>query len=373
MQKKYTSLGLMSGTSGDGVDASIIYSNGIDKFEVIKDKYFEYDSNIYKSIHSLKEQIFNIKDLEKLSRKLLDVEREITLFHAKIIKELKFNNDDILVGFHGQTIYHNSKEKISRQLGNGKLLNQLTKKKIIFDFRSNDILNGGEGAPLTPIFHQLIATQKNISLPVCFLNIGGISNITIVKKPIGSLELFSKDIGPGNCLIDLWVRKNSKEKFDKNGKLASIGKRNEIILEQARELYSYRINKEKLSFDTSDFDISFVRGLSLQDGAATLTEFTGSIIGEELSSSLLKFNNKVKNILICGGGRKNKILLKKIKKNLSLDINLKLIDDYKVDGDFVESQAFAFLAIRSLLKLPISFPNTTGCLKPCSGGELIKN
>ena len=226
---------------------------------------------------------------------------------------------------------------------------------------------------MTPIFHQLIATQKNISLPVCFLNIGGISNITIVKKPIGSLELFSKDIGPGNCLIDLWVRKNSKEKFDKNGKLASIGKRNEIILEQARELYSYRINKEKLSFDTSDFDISFVRGLSLQDGAATLTEFTGSIIGEELSSSLLKFNNKVKNILICGGGRKNKILLKKIKKNLSLDINLKLIDDYKVDGDFVESQAFAFLAIRSLLKLPISFPNTTGCLKPCSGGELIKN
>ena len=373
MQKKYTSIGLMSGTSGDGVDASIIYSNGIDQFEAIKDKYFEYDSNIYASIHSLKEKIFTVNCLQKLSKELLDLERRITLFHAKIIKELEFNYEDILVGFHGQTIYHNSKEKISKQLGDGKLLNQLTKKKIIFNFRKNDILNGGEGAPLTPIFHQLIASQNNISLPICFLNIGGISNITVIKKPIGSLELFSKDIGPGNCLIDSWVRKNSNKKFDNNGKLASCGKKNQIIFEQAQELYSNRINKEKLSFDTNDFDISFARGLSLEDGAATLTDFTASIIGEELSSSLLKFDNNVKDILVCGGGRKNNILLSKIKKNLPLGLNLKLIDDYKINGDFIESQAFAFLAIRSVLKLPVSFPNTTGCAKPCLGGELIEN
>ena len=373
MQKKYTSIGLMSGTSGDGVDASIIYSNGIDQFEAIKDKYFEYDSNIYASIHSLKEKIFTINCLQKLSKELLDLERRITLFHAKIIKELEFNYEDILVGFHGQTIYHNSKEKISKQLGDGKLLNQLTKKKIIFNFRKNDILNGGEGAPLTPIFHQLIATQNNISLPVCFLNIGGISNITIVKKMIGLSGLFSKDLGPGNCLIDAWVRKNSKKKFDLNGNLASSGEKNQIIFEQAQELYSNRINKEKLSFDTSDFDISFARGLSLEDGAATLTDFTASIIGEEISSSILNFDTKIKDILICGGGRKNKLLIKKIKANISLNLNLKLIDDYNINGDFVESQAFAFLAIRSILKLPISFPNTTGCVKPCIGGEIIKN
>ena len=116
MQKKYTSLGLMSGTSGDSVDASFIYSNGIDQFEVIKDKYYEYDSKTYEEIHNIKEKIFNINDLEKYSKELNDLERNITIFHAKIIKDLRFDDDDILVGFHGQTIYHNSKEKISKQL-----------------------------------------------------------------------------------------------------------------------------------------------------------------------------------------------------------------------------------------------------------------
>ena len=373
MQKNYTSLGLMSGTSGDGVDASIIYSNGTNKFEVIKEKYFEYDKEIYKDFHRIKEKILNINDLKKFSNELVNLERKITLYHAKIIKEFKVDKDkDFLVGFHGQTIYHNSKEKISKQLGDGKLLHQLTKKKIIHDFRKNDILNGGEGAPLAPIFHQLIMTLKKIKLPVCILNIGGISNITIVKEPMGSLELFSKDIGPGNCLIDMWVRKNSDEKFDQDGHLSLSGKRNEIIFEQAQELYSNRINKKKLSYDTNDFDISFARGLSLEDGTTTITDFTASIIGEELSSSL-NLNNKIQNILICGGGRKNKNLLKKIKKNLPTKYNLNLIDDYGIDGDFVESQAFAFLAIRSVLKLPISFPKTTGCLQPCSGGKLIDN
>ena len=374
MHKNYTSLGLMSGTSGDGVDTSIINSNGIDQFEVIKDKYFEYDLKIYQDIHSLKEKIFNVDDLKKFSVELTDLERRITIFHAKIVKDLLHdNNEDVLVGFHGQTIYHNSKEKISRQLGDGKLLNQLTKKKITYDFRKNDILHGGEGAPLSSIFHQLIATQNNIMLPVCFLNIGGISNITIVKEPIGSLEFFSRDIGPGNCLIDTWIRKNSNKKFDNDGKMASIGKRNDIIFEQAQELYSNRKSKNKLSFDTNDFDVSFARGLSIEDGAATLTDFTASIISEEISSSFLKFNNEVKDLLICGGGRKNKILLDKIKKKLSLKVTIKLIDDYKINGDFIESQAFAYLAIRSILNLPISFPNTTGCTHPSSGGEVIKN
>ena len=210
-------------------------------------------------------------------------------------------------------------------------------------------------------------------LPVCFLNIGGISNITIVKEPIGSLEVFSRDIGPGNCLIDTWIRKNSNKKFDNDGKMASIGKRNDIIFEQAQELYSNRKSKNKLSFDTNDFDVSFARGLSIEDGAATLTDFTASIISEEISSSFLKFNNEVKDLLICGGGRKNKILLDKIKKKLSLKVTIKLIDDYKINGDFIESQAFAYLAIRSILNLPISFPNTTGCTHPSSGGEVIKN
>ena len=258
MRKNWMSLGLMSGTSGDGVDASIISTNGLNEYKVITDKYFEYDYNIYKDIHSLKEKIHKISHLNDFDDELNDLERRITIFHAKIIKELKID-DETIVGFHGQTIYHNFKEKVSKQLGNGKLLGQLTKKKIVYDFRSNDILNGGQGAPLTPVFHHLIALQNKIDLPVCFLNIGGISNITIIKEKNNLKELFSKDLGPGNCLIDAWVRNNSNKKFDKDGNLALSGTKNEIIFEQAQELYANRKDKRKLSFDTNDFDISLQR------------------------------------------------------------------------------------------------------------------
>tara|TARA_B100001093_G_scaffold24706_1_gene21847 strand:- start:441 stop:1562 length:1122 start_codon:yes stop_codon:yes gene_type:complete len=373
MIEEYTSLGLMSGTSGDGVDASIILSNGNSKYEAIKDKYYEYDTGIYQNIHNLKEKIHNLDDLKILTKELRDLERKITLFHSKIVKEISENKKIDIIGFHGQTIYHNAQEKISYQLGDGKLLSQLTNKNIVYNFRQNDIKNGGEGAPLTPIFHQLLVTQNKLDLPICILNIGGISNITIIEEEVGSYGFTSRDIGPGNCLIDSWVRKNSKYKFDKDGLLALLGNRNEIIFEQAQELFSNRPNQKTLSFDVNDFDVSFARGLSLEDGATTLTDFTASIIGETLFSLLSKTSNKSWKVLVCGGGRKNKVLIKKIKKNTLKNIEIQLIDHYQINGDFVESQAFAFLAIRSVLKLPISFPKTTGCLKPCTGGELIKN
>ncbi len=372
MNKKYTSLGLMSGTSGDGIDASIILSDGIDHFETVKDRYFEYDSGIYKEFHLLKERIANVNDLKKLKKEIRELERKITLHHAKVVQEFNLDQDNCLVGFHGQTIYHNPEERISLQLGDGKLLNQLTQKKIIFNFRKNDIQNGGEGAPLTPIFHQLLVNKNKIKLPVCILNIGGISNATIIKKPTDSSEIYSRDIGPGNCLIDAWVRKNSDKKFDKEGALAASGKKNEIIFEQAQELYFNRKKKEKLSFDTNDFDISFSRGLSLEDGAKTLTVFSASIIADQLSNLISKDSN-VKEFLICGGGRKNKTLLHEISKRFSDNISFKLIDDYGLNGDFIESQAFAFLAIRSYKNIPISFPNTTNCKKPITGGEIIGN
>ena len=153
-------------------------------------------------------------------------------------------------------------------------------------------MKGGQGAPLTPVFHHLISIKNEIKLPVCFLNIGGISNITIVQDRENLSELISKDIGPGNCLVDSWVRKNSNKKFDQDGNLASSGTKNEIIFEQAQELYANRNSKKKLSFDVNDFDISFVRGLSLSDGVATLTDFTASVIGEELSLTLNRFKDK---------------------------------------------------------------------------------
>ena len=374
MQKKYISLGLMSGTSGDGVDASIIESNGINQFKPIKDKYYEYDNDIYKNIHILKESIHSAKDLQKYSLDLLNLEKKITLFHGKVITDIIKNIKIDLIGFHGQTIYHNSKEKISNQLGDARLLFQLTKKKIIYNFRQNDIKNGGEGAPLSPIFHQIISDQIKLDLPAIILNIGGISNATIINKNNDESDLMSRDIGPGNCMIDTWVRKNSKQKFDNNGSLASRGNVNEIIFENGLDLFGTKTIEEKtFSLDVNNFDISFARGLSLEDGAATLTELTARIISKSLSSSVSKIKTKILKILVCGGGRKNKFFMKKIRENLSSNLIIKPIDDYGINGDFVESQAFAFLAIRSILKLPISFPRTTGCLKFCSGGEVVEN
>ena len=222
---------------------------------------------------------------------------------------------------------------------------------------------------MTPLFHQLIAQKKNWVIS-SLLNIGGIANITIVKDYNDTSKIFSKDIGPGNCLIDTWVRKNSNLKFDLDGKLASSGKINEIILEQAQELYSNRNNKQKKSFDTNDFDVSFSRGLSLEDGASTLTEFTASILAESLSY-IFEQEKGLNNVIVSGGGRKNRVLIGLIKKFLGLKKEIKLIDDYGIDGDYIESQAFAFLAIRTFKKLPISFPNTTNCKKPTLGGEII--
>ncbi|MBO6481442.1 MAG: anhydro-N-acetylmuramic acid kinase [Pelagibacteraceae bacterium] len=376
MTKEYTSLGLMSGTSGDGVDASIIRSDGETKYKVILDKYFKYNQDVYKNIHNLKDKINNSKDLENLSKELESLEKEITLFHAKVIKEIingskieGFNID--LVGFHGQTVFHNAKEKISRQLGDGKLLSQLTKKTVIYDFRQNDLKNNGQGAPLTPIFHQQMVIQNKIDLPVCVLNLGGIANITAILSHEHE-AMCSYDIGPGNCLIDKWIRENSKKQYDQDGLIAQSGKKNETIFRQLIEKSPQVKDKTKFSLDIKDFDISFVRSLSLEDGAATLVEFTVRLLSSALLVILGGTRDKLWKIVVCGGGRKNKFLMKRLSENIFKNIVIQSIDDYGIDGDFVESQAFAYLAIRSYLKLPISFPETTGCLRPCTGGAIVE-
>lgn len=378
--KLYTAIGLMSGTSMDGVDASLIRSNGIDEFTKILDEYHEYDSNLHECLIDLRNVILNFEDLEKYSTRIDEIEREITLFHGKIINQISLKYDDKidLIGFHGQTIYHNPEKKITKQLGDGKLLSQLIKKKVIFDFRQEDIDNNGQGAPLTPIFHNLVSKyinkQNQIQFPMGFINIGGISNITKVLRASGKIEenLEAFDSGPGNCLIDEWIRVNSKKKFDNDGFIAQSGKIDQLTLNQAID--NFAIQSYDKSLDTKNFDISFARGLSFEDGCATITNFTAYLIAKGIEYSN---EDKSKNIkyLICGGGRKNNFLINCIKDyllnqtNLSLDI----IDNYEYDGDYIESQAFGYLAIRSFLNLPISFPKTTGCDKPTVGGKIIEN
>jgi len=376
MDKTYISLGLMSGTSMDGIDASIIESNGHDSYETLFDQYFQYDDNIYKELINIRDKINTSDDLSVNSTLLNNIEKKITLFHATICKQIIENQsfDINFIGFHGQTIFHNAVEKISCQLGDANLLSSLLKKNVIYNFRENDMINGGQGAPLAPIFHQLIVNQNKIKLPTYIVNIGGIANITIVSSK-DIINLKSYDIGPGNCLLDEWVRKYTKERYDNNGEIAKRGKTNQIILNHAINNFDNIKNKNHLSYDVKNFNLNFVRGLSLEDGLSTLTDFTGSIIYQSIVNEINFNKGKKPNILICGGGRKNQSLINCIKEKLPDSISIALIDDYKVDGDFVESQAFAYLAIRSHLNLPISFPLTTGCKDRfgCTGGLFVKN
>jgi len=364
----------MSGTSGDGVDASVINSDGKNHYKVLNNKYFQYSDEISQNIYTLKRNINKIDDVKKFGTEINDLERKITLFHSNVVSNIT-NNQDFeigLIGFHGQTILHSPKDKYSKQLGDGKLLSQLSKKKVIYNFRQNDLFEGGEGAPLSPIFHQLIIKEKKIDLPVCVVNIGGISNYTLIKD-FKEKNLISKDIGPGNCLIDEWMRRNKKSNYDKNGESASSGKTNELILNQALEDFENITDKNVNSLDVNDFEINFLRGLDLKDGASTITDFTANIIASKLLNEITKSYQKISKFLLCGGGRKNPTLIKRIEIYSGNKIKFENIDDYGIDGDFVESQAFAFLAIRSFLKLPISFPNTTGCKLPSTGGVLVKN
>ena len=380
MKKKiFTALGLMSGTSMDGADLSLIQTDGYDYYTQISDKYYEFDDKLYRDLLHLRESIRNSIDLQTKSQLINKIEKKFTLFNAKIINEfiIKARIKPNLIGFHGHTIYHNSQDKISKQIGDGKLLSQLTKCIVINKFRQQNLDNGGQGAPLTPIFHYLISRQisKNYKLdyPINIINIGGITNVTTVLSDEDmEREVYAYDIGPGNCLIDQWIRKNSKKKFDNNGFLASTGRINELFLDQAKD--NFEISSIKDSLDINDFDISFAKGLNLEDGCATLTDFTSYLITEGLKKINQIHNKDIRNYIICGGGRKNKTLIKKIEKYMNdKKIMIKNIDELKFKGDFIESQAFGYLAVKRFLSLPISYPNTTRCTKPSLGGEIIKN
>ena len=381
MEKIYTALGLMSGTSLDGIDLSVIDSDGESKFSSIFDKYFKYDDHLVKKLLLIRDKISNPNDIIRYKDQLKEIERDFTLFNAKIINETlnTVSKKVDFIGFHGQTVYHNPSEKISMQIGDGNLLSQLTKKKVVFNFRQNDLNNGGQGAPLTPIFHNILANKVmrdfNQKSPINIINIGGIVNITITveqKKLWKSKNIAAFDIGPGNCLIDKWIRENSKKKYDEKGLLAKSGQTDQLILNQALENFSNHTFSYENSLDVRDFDIFFAKGLSIENGASTITDFTAKLISEGIDYVHSRYSLKNSEWLVCGGGRKNEYLIEKIQSYLK-NINLIVSEKYNLNGDFVESQAFAYLAIRSIKSKPISFPSTTRCKKFLTGGIVAKN
>jgi len=365
MNKNFYSLGLMSGTSIDGIDASIIRSDGEQFLEIIDDVYLKYDPKLRDKLKRTIDSCFSKSQLTKLFIDIKAVEKEMTIFHAKacklIIKKNKKINVD-LIGFHGQTILHKPKEGYSIQIGNSHLLSKMTNKIVVSNFRENDILHGGNGAPLVPLYHKLLSSKIKLNFPLAFINIGGISNITYIEN---KKKLISFDTGPGNYLIDQWIKRKSKMNFDNKGLIAQSGNLKKNILKKFLNDPYYN-KKPPKSLDVKDFDLIDLNTLSLKDGCRTLSMLTV----ESICKSVDKLKKVPKNILFSGGGRKNKFIIGEIKNKINTPVYL--IDEFNFDGDFIESQAFAYLAIRSFLKKVITLPETTGVKKPCTGGSIYK-
>ena len=237
MNKIYTALGTMSGTSLDGIDFSIIETDGEDYLNIISSEYLEFSNNLKDRISNLKLKIKSTDECRAIikSKEYKELSREITLLHYEGIQTIITHVHKIpihVVGFHGITLWHKPEDKFTHQLGDPLLLKKkfnkhshLKKSSLIFDFRKNDILNGGQGTPLTPLYHRAIMKHLKIVDPRLIVNIGGIINVTYLNRG----NIFSTDIGPGNCLIDKWIKKNFNKNFDKDGKISLEGRVNKII------------------------------------------------------------------------------------------------------------------------------------------------
>ena len=349
----------MSGTSFDGVDVSLITTNGQDVYEVKDNLYEKFNNQLKSNLKTLKNSLKNYKDVEtiKENKLFIEVENQVVDLHIKLIKELILKSKEKIniIGFHGITLFHDAKNKYTFQMGNITKLSENLKLPVVYNFRHNDLEHGGQGAPLAPIFHKLILNKLKLENKIFngIINIGGISNITYLKNN----RIFATDIGPGNCLIDEWCNKFYNINFDENGKISSRTKPDLIVANNFIDRFNFDKN---LSFDFNDFSISEFRNLDKDIGLSTLTFITANLILTFLNEK------KISRVIISGGGRKNKTLMNYL-GDRAVDI-----DEFNFDGDFIESQAFAYLAVRSINNLPISFPETTGVNKETTGGVIKK-
>lgn len=347
-KKIYKAIGLMSGTSMDGIDLALIESDGESVIHHLASDYLPYDRDFVMQLSNLIYGKPSLRDIKIL-------ENEQTMMNAVFVNEfLKKNNIDKseidVIGFHGHTIYHDPSLGVTWQIGNNHLLAAKTNIDVISDFRASDVANGGQGAPLVPIYHFYLLERS-----AAVLNIGGISNITsFVEGDESSLEAF--DVCFGNAPLDDLMRQKMRKDFDNNGEIA---KRGTVNLDLAKHVLQHEIfhRKPPKSFDRDDFSevTAEVYNLKLEDALATLSY----IHAEALAINIGFLSHRPTEIFVCGGGRKNHALMSDMMKSLK-DIKVRSIDELGFNGDTVEAEAFAFLAIRSLKGLPISFAKTTG-------------
>lgn len=374
-------IGLMSGTSMDGVDAALIETDGTSALiRPIDHLHLPYLPAFRAELRLAEKAVY--KSQGRLSPDdLKNITEQSTSQHQnavnQLLQKLNLPHQAIdVIGYHGQTLLHRPKEGISVIIGNGQNLADLTGIAVVNDFRSADIAAGGQGAPLAPLFHHALAIRDQC-IPIAVLNCGGISNITLAYSDDPS-DLFAFDTGPGNALIDrlIRVRTHQKEHMDKDGYYGLKGTINEESLNHLHQSairhhgQNYLLMPPPKSLDTHDMIIpSHLDSLSIEDAAATLEYFTADVIVKSLS---LLNRAPPNHWVLAGGGWHNPVIKQSLSELLQRQIGPKLIlqtaDEKGWHSQAMEAQLFAWLAVRSLKQLPLSLPNTTGVPAPLTGG-----
>jgi len=363
-------MGMMCGTSMDGVDAAMLLTDGVEieafgpSLELTPAYNAVQRALLKRVMASEAKGGATADDLDRASRAVTDIHlAAITALRARL------DVDAALIGFHGQTVFHDPEAGRTVQIGEAQRLADHTDLPVMADFRSADMVAGGEGAPLAPFFHFALAKHIEAREPVAFLNIGGVANVTWVdprkSTPEDDGALAAFDTGPGNALINDWMARHTGKPLDRDGAAAAEGQVAEDRLHQnATDAYVARCPPKSLDRNTFALAGERMAGLSPEDGAATLTALTVRTI----AASVAHMPHPPSRWLVCGGGRHNPVMMRMLAD--ALDAPVEPVEATGLDGDMLEAQAFAYLAVRSRRGLPLSAPGTTGCNVPVTGGVL---
>jgi anhydro-N-acetylmuramic acid kinase len=357
VSKLFTAMGLMSGTSLDGIDVAMIQTDGKDAVEHVQSRTYSYSTDQQQMLRQALEDAKSLTSRDARPGILDEAERALTGWHAEAVEDfLRGEEMSVdLIGFHGQTVLHKPEMALTVQLGLGRDLARKTGIPVVYDLRAADVASGGQGAPLVPIYHRALAA-KFAERPVAFINIGGVANITWVGE---EGELIAFDTGPGNALLNDWAMKHLGEPQDTDGRLALAGKADEGIIDKVLSQKFFVMPPPK-SLDRNAFQGMALDHLSPEDGAATLVELTRASI--LISSDWMP--RAAHRFIVCGGGRHNPAIMKSLPKSFQS------AEDAELNGDAIEAEAWAYLAVRSKLGLPITFPMTTGVKTAMTGGVL---